>query len=191
MHPSWHVGCFPEKVWIVRRLDSSLPEGAEVLSALEATWRLDAWFTDDAWGRLLLIDICEALGHPVAVGVGLHPSRLRARLREAFADGSLHAYRVRRVSAGAPLVTRPESSRGEGPEPPAKGDKGWIAIQLMDDGAPPKPVPFMKYRIELPDQSVREGLLDQNGQALLQGIDPGTCKVSFPQLHGDDWRPVA
>jgi hypothetical protein len=191
MHDRWHVGCFSDRVWIVRRLDGSLPEGAEVLSALEATWRLDAWFTDDTWGRFLLIDICEALGYPVAAGVGLDPSRLRARLRAAFADGSLRAYRVRRIWAGASNLATPESSTGVGPEPLAKEDRHWIAIQLMDDGAPPKPVPFMKYRIELPDQSVREGLLDQNGQALLQGIDPGTCKVSFPQLHGDDWRPVA
>jgi len=45
-------------------------------------------------------------------------------------------------------------------------------------------------RGELPDGSTREGLLDMNGQAMIQDIDPGTCKVSFPQLHAEDWQPA-
>ena len=73
--------------------------------------------------------------------------------------------------------------QAEGP----REQKTWVAIELMDDSDPPKPVPFKKYRIELPDQSIREGMLDANGQARIEGFDPGTCKVSFPQFHGADW----
>lgn len=51
----------------------------------------------------------------------------------------------------------------------------------MGDSDPPKPVPCKKYQVELPDQSIREGMLDANGQARLEDFDPGTCKVSFPQ----------
>ena len=75
------------------------------------------------------------------------------------------------------------------PEPAAPvEEKTWIGIRLVDDADPPRPVPFEKYRIELPDQSIREGQLDANGQARVSGFDPGSCKVSFPRLHGDDWK---
>ncbi|WP_437669256.1 hypothetical protein [Sorangium sp. So ce131] len=188
MHHRWHLGCFPEKVWIARRFDAPPPEGASVLPALEAAWLVASWFSDDAGNRLMLAEIGEALGHPVSTGAGLDASRLRARLREALAEGSLYAYRTPFTSGGAPILTTPEVPGSGGPEPPAEEDKSWVSIQLMDDGNPPQPVPFKKYRIELPDQSVREGLLDEKGKALLQGIPPGVCKVSFPQFHGDDWQ---
>jgi hypothetical protein len=187
MHHRWGFGCFPDKVWIARRYDAPLPDGAKALPALEATSRLEAWLADAVHGRVLLAEIGEALGFPVSTGPGLDPRALGARLREAFLDGSLCAYRMPSVSSGAPLAP-PELPELDAPEPAAKEEKTWVGIQLMDDGDPPQPVPFKRYRIELPDRSVREGLLDQNGQALILGIDAGTCKISFPQLHADDWR---
>lgn len=185
----WGFGSFPEKVWFARRYDAPLPDGARVLPALEAAWQLEAWLADAAHGRAILTEIGEALGFPVSTGPALDPRELVARLRGALLDGSLYAYRMPYTSSSAPIGP-PEVIEPSQPEPPAKEDKTWVGIQLMDDGTPPQPVPFKKYRIELPDQSVREGLLDQNGQALISGIDPGTCKISFPQFHADDWQPA-
>ncbi len=42
----------------------------------------------------------------------------------------------------------------------------------------------------VPVGSIREGLLDMNGQAMIRDIDPGTCKVSFPQLRAEDRQPA-
>lgn len=63
----------------------------------------------------------------------------------------------------------------------------WVSILLVDDADPPQPVPGVRYTIELPDGATREGRLDRLGRARIDGIDPGTCKVSFQDLDGRDW----
>ena len=66
--------------------------------------------------------------------------------------------------------------------------KTWIEIALKDtDGAA---VAGERYRIKLPDGSTREGALDANGRARVDGIDPGTAQVCFPEIDADDWRPA-
>ena len=66
--------------------------------------------------------------------------------------------------------------------------KNWIAIRLRDERGDPVPGEF--YRITLPDGSTLcEGTLDEKGFARVEGIDPGTCKVSFPRLDRDAWKP--
>jgi hypothetical protein len=53
-----------------------------------------------------------------------------------------------------------------------------------------KPVPGEKYRVTLPDgTTVAEGTLDSKGHARVEGIDPGTCKVTFPDLDKNAWKP--
>ena len=64
--------------------------------------------------------------------------------------------------------------------------KSWIEIELV--GEDDKPIPGEKYRITLPDDSVANGTLDQNGFARVDGIEPGTCKVTFPDLDKDAWE---
>jgi type VI secretion system secreted protein VgrG len=71
----------------------------------------------------------------------------------------------------------------------AKQKKSWIEIELVDEDK--KPVPGEKYRITLPDGStLAEGTLDEKGRARVDGIDPGTCKVTFPDLDKDAWKPA-
>ena len=65
--------------------------------------------------------------------------------------------------------------------------KSWIEIVLVDEGN--NPVAGKKYKITLPDgATVAEGTLNEKGFARLDGIDPGTCKVTFPDLDGRDWK---
>lgn len=67
--------------------------------------------------------------------------------------------------------------------------KSWIEIELVDDKK--EPVPGEKYRITLPDgETVAEGTLDEKGLARVDGIDPGTCKITFPDLDKDAWKPL-
>lgn len=80
--------------------------------------------------------------------------------------------------ASAPLPSGPE------PAPPVK--PAWIEIALVDESG--APVADEDYRIELPDGSIREGRTDDEGQARIEGVDPGTCLVSFPWLDEKSWK---
>jgi hypothetical protein len=64
--------------------------------------------------------------------------------------------------------------------------KAWIEIELVDDED--KPVPGESYKITLPDDTVAEGTLDEKGFARVDGIEPGTCKITFPDLDKNAWK---
>jgi len=66
--------------------------------------------------------------------------------------------------------------------------KSWIEIEMVDeeDG----PVSGEKYEIKLPDGKVSKGTLDQNGFARVDGIDPGTCQITFPDLDKEAWEKL-
>jgi type VI secretion system secreted protein VgrG len=69
-----------------------------------------------------------------------------------------------------------------------KDKKHWIEIELVDEAN--HPIPGEPYRITLPDgTTLASGTLDEKGWARVDGIDPGTCKVTFPRLHKDAWKP--
>ena len=67
-------------------------------------------------------------------------------------------------------------------------EKSWIEIEMVDEED--ESVPGEKYKITLPDDTVAEGTLDNNGFARVDGIDPGTCKVTFPELDKDAWEKI-
>ena len=61
----------------------------------------------------------------------------------------------------------------------------WIAIELIDEEG--KPVSGESYQITLPDGSNVQGTLDDKGRAKVSGFDPGSCKITFPNLDKDVW----
>lgn len=67
-----------------------------------------------------------------------------------------------------------------------KESPSWIEIELLDSLG--NPVPGEQYRIETPDGSIAEGALDEKGFVRVDGIKPGSCKVSFPGYDGRSWR---
>ena len=71
-------------------------------------------------------------------------------------------------------------------EEEAEKKTSWIEIELVDEED--QPVPGEKYEIILPDERVAKGTTDQNGLARIEGIDPGTCKITFPKLDKDAWK---
>ena len=81
-------------------------------------------------------------------------------------------------------MTKSSESGKENAE--AEEEKTWIEIELVDEED--NPVPGEKYKITLPDGRVKTGTLDENGFARVEGIDPGTCKVTFPNLDKDAWE---
>ena len=62
----------------------------------------------------------------------------------------------------------------------------WIKIKLVDEAG--QPVTGEQYKITLPDGSVDTGSLDEKGEAEIKGIDPGSCKITFPNLDKDAWE---
>ncbi len=65
--------------------------------------------------------------------------------------------------------------------------KSWIEIELVDEDD--NPIPGERYKVTLPDgTTVAEGTLDENGFARVDGIDPGSCKITFPSLDKDAWE---
>ncbi len=64
-------------------------------------------------------------------------------------------------------------------------EKTWVEIRLLDGQK--DAVSDVKYRVQLPDASVREGTLDSNGSARFDGILAGQCVVTFPELDEESW----
>jgi hypothetical protein len=75
------------------------------------------------------------------------------------------------------------------PQTPAeKATKtSWIEIKLVDEQN--NPVPGEPYSITLSDgETVAEGTLDEKGFARIDGIEPGTCQITFPQRDTAAWK---
>ena len=75
------------------------------------------------------------------------------------------------------------------PNDPANKDKKHsIQIKLVDQEG--NPVAGEPYKVTLPDgTTVADGTLDEKGQASVENIDPGSCKITFPQRDKSVWKP--
>lgn len=79
------------------------------------------------------------------------------------------------------------AAREEGPASVAE-EKTWLEIELVDEEG--NPVPGEQYAIEIPGGATRVGRLDEQGRARIEGLDPGTCQVSFPNVDARRWTFV-
>ena len=92
------------------------------------------------------------------------------------------ARRRAKPPAWVPALSTPESETAE-------EEKTWIEIELIDE-VTGEPIPNERYRLRLPDGTIKEGRLDANGRAREDGIDPGTAEVCFPDIDANAWRPA-
>lgn len=71
-------------------------------------------------------------------------------------------------------------------EPCPQAEKVWVEIELVgEDGSP---IPDERYLVIAPDGSEHRGRTDADGAARIDGIDPGNCQVSFPDLDREAWQ---
>jgi hypothetical protein len=122
---------------------------------------------------------------------GLAPGLLdRERLLERFARHLARRLLLvvdgRGAQRGGGGRVRPVEPPPSKPAPP-QTKSTFIAIELVDEEG--RPVSFERYRITLPDGSVRNGRLDEKGRARIENIRPaGACDVTFIDIHGEEWR---
>ena len=90
------------------------------------------------------------------------------------------------AQALAPAAAPAAAARTEAKKEEAK-KLSWIEIELV--GEDDQPIPGERYRITLPDgKTVAEGTLDDKGWARVAGFDPGSCRISFPNLDKEAWE---
>jgi hypothetical protein len=67
---------------------------------------------------------------------------------------------------------------------PTKADT-FVGIELLDPDK--KPVPYQRFVVTPPGMAPIEGTLDVNGRVRIEGINPGTCTVVFPNIDRRDF----
>lgn len=80
-----------------------------------------------------------------------------------------------------------EEAAKQGKPHPVAEPKHWLEIELLDDED--KPVAGERYLVELPDGSKLSGRTDSQGRTRVEDVDPGTAKVSFPDLDRKTYKP--
>ena len=123
---------------------------------------------------------------------------LKERLERSFRTGELVLVRgwyrpgLSTIGGGpeqqeAPIGRAAAVAVGAGEAAPdSQKQKTWIQFQLVDQDG--QPVPYERYRLHLTDGSVQEGTLDAKGSVRVDGIDAGTCQISFPDIHAAEWK---
>ncbi|HEY8211708.1 MAG TPA: carboxypeptidase-like regulatory domain-containing protein [Myxococcaceae bacterium] len=178
-----------------RFVDYHVVQGSEVSAedprprASDSTIRglLETWL-DSPYIADRLFALCGVAGERRAPGLRAterrrRDDRLRRRLLEAFQRGRLVALEVRQLQPKLP-------EKEEEPPPPPMQEEAtekldFIALEMKDEDG--EPMAYARYVVELPDGGKREGRLNANGYARIDGVNPGQCKVTFPDYDESSW----
>lgn len=117
------------------------------------------------------------------------------QLKQAVEDEKLILLRPRNsgaAGAGNPdtladqiaAAAKRERAAAAASRPTAK--KTWVEFELRDQKG--RPIPRARYRLKITDGSTREGVLDENGQVRVTGLDPGECEICFLDFDGREWH---
>lgn len=118
------------------------------------------------------------------------PTEAAAILRAALRDGVLVLARGEALQPGSAAPRAEAEAPASAPPPETAAEvTTWIEVRLVDEAG--EPVPDVRYRLKLPDGTVREGRLDARGLVHLRGVDPGACEFTFPDLDADAWAQLS
>jgi len=100
-----------------------------------------------------------------------------------MANGSNNSTAQSLNSAQENTLSQPDADdAGSCPSP-----KHWIEIKLVDENG--DPIPNEWYEITSTTNQQYSGPLDGDGFVHIDGLDPGLCTVSFPNLY-KRYRPT-
>jgi hypothetical protein len=170
---------------ILRR---DLRGGENVVNASALGPLVQRWVHDPV-ERTSAVEILRAVyGH---IPSPAHPDLLAQGLENALRRGDILLLRPRPArlfdsggGSGEQMAAAPA------PPPPGKeknAEKTWVQFELVDENGEPVR-DRIRYRLELPDGSVREGYLDGDGSVRVSNIDPGSCRIAFPDIDAREWK---
>jgi hypothetical protein len=146
----------------------------------EATVLADLLRAFHSWRALNPLDEAEAFTQLVETRFDDHFPAFVLYRRELSALAGASA------SAGAEAAAVALSELASHRPEPKESLRGWIEIQLEDrDG---KPIPRARYEVRLPNRELRQGYLDPQGFARLDGLPEGNCEVCFPDYDRSSWN---
>jgi len=122
-------------------------------------------------------------------GSALSPSEPKAAEAADAADpGEVEAVKAEQAKAKSGKYGSVQTTAHKPPATQKEKEEkvSWIEIVAVDDKD--RPVSGERYKIVLPDGAVAEGTLDNKGFARIDGIPPGSCEVSFPELDKSVWK---
>jgi type VI secretion system secreted protein VgrG len=116
------------------------------------------------------------------------PGKMSPPAGAGFTQASYAVSSISPAVAGAPKSAASNAPTHDPTSEENKDKTNWIEINLVDEQG--QPVAGEPYQVTLPDGStVADGTLDEKGHARVDHIDPGSCKVTFPNLDKDAWEP--
>jgi hypothetical protein len=191
MRKTWRLQGSSETCIIAPRSLVSQEEQGAYLSA-----QIDKWLADPLTQKAVL-DIYESIrGQSALLARRLRGHELqryvKSEILEAFRRGELVLLRMPHVSILPPLTMPKQREEPEAEEPPPteeptrKEEKNWVELELLDENG--QPVSNARYLLCLPDGSERTGTLGNDGRAREEGIDPGICRVTFPDYDAAEWE---
>ena len=114
------------------------------------------------------------------------PEQLLARTHRALRRGELVMYRSQARIRGVERPVEDVASTSEDwASNEVEEDTDWIEVQLVD--SEDQPLAGVAYELELANGVVRRGRTNGDGLLRHDRIPSGTCMISLPQLHGEDW----
>lgn len=186
-----------------------LGNGYEVIALQPLALDAVAWqgvfersLSDDQ-SRRALIEMYEHLTGRAVNGAGANIHDLRRAVQDTLADavrngqlrmvpvhrggGASSAFNEAEQHAARDLAAEREALRARR-DVEERTSKTWVEIELVNQRG--KPVGGAVYRLKLPDGTLRQGKLDNDGRIRVPGIDPGTCEICFPDYHGGEWQKI-
>jgi hypothetical protein len=110
------------------------------------------------------------------------------RAAQMFRDRELGLRFERIEIAGAGSSDDPTSGLDDDPAEDDTDETHWIEIELRDaDG---NPVPGARFELTLPDGTTRTGSLNFTGVLRIEGLDPGSCTLRFPDHDSREITPA-
>jgi protocatechuate 3,4-dioxygenase beta subunit len=89
------------------------------------------------------------------------------------------------VMTASAALTGDQGGKASRKDPEKDSKKTWVEIELLDKNK--RPVKGLAVEVTLPDGTVDKSTLSDKGTYRKDGIDPGNCKVRFPDLDGREW----